>query len=182
MSRASQQGRAWLGSEPGWALQSQAPILQAPVLPPRQPPKAVSVTGGWPQGTQLPSAHTVASRHHPRPGTTPDHHPAGRPGLARKRGDTGLPQRAAGLKPCSAQGEVAPKQLLAVPACPLPTGQFTRTSQGHSQQTQWPGPASPVEERPEQCPETLPATTPTPAVPLGPQLGAEPKVRDSGGH
>lgn len=164
-----------------------------PSSPSQAAPKG-SVTGGWPQGTKLPSVHTVASRHHPCPGTTPDHHPAGRPGLARKRGDTGLPQRAVGLKPCSAQGEVAPKQLQPGSGCP-------RVSTPH-RGAAWlrdssPGPPRAIPSKPNgqgqpspplwkkglsRCPETLPVTTPTPAVPLGPQLGAEPKVRDSGGH
>lgn len=126
VSKASQQGRAWLGSEPGWAPQSQAPILQAR-SPSKAAPKGRQCHRGLPQGTQLPSVHTQWPRGtihaQEQPQTTA---PRWKAELARKRGDTGLPQRAAGLKPCSAQGEVAPKQLQPASGCPRvstpPTG------------------------------------------------------------
>lgn len=122
VSQASQQGRAWLGSEPRWAPQSQAPILQAR-SPSKAAPKGRQCHRGCPRAPSCPlCTHSgleapSTPRNNPRPP-----HLAGRSSLARKRGDTGLPQRAARLKPCSAQGEVAPKQLQPASGCPrVPT-------------------------------------------------------------
>lgn len=99
VSRASQQGRVWLGCEPRWAhrrlktgvcprppsREGRGWDLNPDGLPSHKHPscslfslqgspqrQAVS-QGAAPGHPAALCAYTVASRHHPRPGTTPDH-------------------------------------------------------------------------------------------------------------
>lgn len=144
MSRDSQPGRAWLGCEPRWAhrrlktgvcprppsregrgwdlnpdgLPSHKHPSCRPVLPPRQPPKAVSVTGAAPGHPAALCAHTVASRHHPRPGATPDHHTSLEGRASPGKGETQASSEGCGPEAMLSTGRGAPKQLQPASGCP----------------------------------------------------------------